>query len=479
MADAPLLQISNLQVTTESTTLVDNISVEIPRGGRVGLIGESGSGKSLTALSIMGLLPHGVQAQGSITFAEQQILGLPDRQMRKLRGSNIAMIFQEPMSALDPLMKIAKQIPASSTLTARLLEEVGLDASFAARYPHQLSGGQRQRVMIAMALAQDPDLLICDEPTTALDVTTQAEILALIEKLVATRGLSLLFITHDLDVVKRMCTHTVVLRAGKIVESGITAKILQNPQHAYTQELIAACELGSATTHDAPGAEIAIRVNEVSKVYGAKTAVNKVSASIPRGSRWGLVGGSGSGKSTLIKMIAGLTAPTSGDIDVAGSVQMVFQDPQGSLDPRMSVGKIIAEGLPAKNNATAKVAEVLRAVGLKPEHASRYPHEFSGGQRQRISIARAIIGQPDILLADEAVSALDVSVRAQILELLNQLVEEFGFTLLFISHDLGVVRQLCTHVAVMHEGEIIEQGATADIWQNAQHSYTQALLSVV
>lgn len=483
MADAPLLQISNLQVTTdsttESTTLVDNISVEIPRGGRVGLIGESGSGKSLTALSIMGLLPHGVQAQGSITFAEQQILGLPDRQMRKLRGSNIAMIFQEPMSALDPLMKIAKQIPASSTRTTRLLEEVGLDASFATRYPHQLSGGQRQRVMIAMALAQDPELLICDEPTTALDVTTQAEILALIEKLVATRGLSLLFITHDLDVVKRMCTHTVVLRAGEIVESGTTAKILQNPQRAYTQELIAACELGSATTHDAPGAEIAIRVNEVSKVYGTKTAVNKVSVSIPRGSRWGLVGGSGSGKSTLIKMIAGLTAPTSGDIDVAGSVQMVFQDPQGSLDPRMSVGKIIAEGLPDKNGATAKVAEVLRAVGLKPEHASRYPHEFSGGQRQRISIARAIIGQPDILLADEAVSALDVSVRAQILELLNQLVEEFGFTLLFISHDLGVVRQLCTHVAVMHEGEIIEQGATADIWQNAQHSYTQALLSVV
>src|SRR5699024_9048463 len=206
---------------------------------------------------------------------------------------------------------------------------------------------------------------------------------------------------------------------------------------------------------------------------------NKVSVSIPRGSRWGLVGGAGSGKSTLIKMIAGLTAPTSGDIDVAAAVHMVFQDPHGSLGPRMSVGKLIDQGLRDKNGATAKVAEVLRAVGLKPEHASRYPHEFSGGQRQRISIARAIIGQPDILLADEAVSALDVSVRAQILELLNQLVEEFGFTLLFISHGLGVVRQLCTHVAVMHEGEIIEQGATADIWQNPQYSYTQTLLSVV
>lgn len=478
MTDTPILQITDLQVSTNSTPLLEGISLEIPRGGRVGLIGESGSGKSLTALSIIGLLPQALRTSGSITFHGRELLGLSDREMSKLRGNKIAMIFQEPMSALDPLMKVSKQIPASTTATTRLLEEVGLDASFGSRYPHQLSGGQRQRVMIAMALAQDPELLICDEPTTALDATTQAEILNLIEKLVEDRGLSLLFITHDLGVVGRMCTETLVLQSGVIVESGATADVLHNPQHSYTQELIAASQLGSPTTHPAAATEIAVRLDNVSKIYGTNTAAHQVSLEIPRSSRWGLVGGSGSGKSTLLNMIAGLTQPTSGNVTVSGSLQMVFQDPQGSLDPRMTVRSIIAEGLPEKHDVTAQVDKVLTAVGLLPEHATRYPHEFSGGQRQRISIARAIVGNPDILLADEAVSALDVSVRLQILDLLNSLVEQLDLTLLFISHDLAVVRQLCTHVAVMHEGEIVEQGPIEQIWENPQHSYTQALLSV-
>lgn len=479
MTNETVLSVSNLQLTTGSTTLLDGVCLEIARGERVGLIGESGSGKSLTALSIIGLLPSSLQATGSIAFHQRELLGLSEREMRKLRGKKIAMIFQEPMSALDPLMKISKQIPASATETSRLLDEVGLDSSFAARYPHQLSGGQRQRVMIAMALAQNPELLICDEPTTALDATTQAEILLLIEKLVETRGLSLLFITHDLDVVKRMCTKTMVLREGEIVEAGTTTEILSHPQHSYTQQLIRASQLGQSTPDETPSEEIVVDVKELSKVYNKKAAVNNISLDITRGSRWGIVGGSGSGKTTLIKMIAGLTQPTSGTVDVNGSVQMVFQDPQGSLNPRMTVGNIIAEGLPDKRKAAEKVNEVLQAVGLLPEHASRFPHEFSGGQRQRISIARAIIGKPDILLADEAVSALDVSVRSQILDLLSQLVEDLDLTLIFISHDLGVVRQLCTHVAVMQQGEIVEKGLTEEIWESPRHKYTQKLLSVV
>lgn len=479
MTDAPVLDVSNLQVTSNSTTLLEGLSFDITRGERVGLIGESGSGKSLTALSIIGLLPSALTASGSVSFRGRELLGLPDKQMRKLRGVKIAMIFQEPMSALDPLMKVSKQIPASSSTTTRLLEEVGLDSSFAARYPHQLSGGQRQRVMIAMALARDPDLLICDEPTTALDATTQADILTLIEKLVETRGLSLLFITHDLDVVRRMCTETMVLRDGEIVEAGATADILNAPQHAYTQQLIAASSLGKSMPDDSPSTEVAVNIAEVSKLYGTNAAVDNVHLQITRGSRWGLVGGSGSGKTTLIKMIAGLTRPAAGKVDVNGSVQMVFQDPQGSLNPRMTIFNIIAEGLPDKTDVAAKVHAVLKSVGLLPEHAARYPHEFSGGQRQRISIARAIIGNPEILLADEAVSALDVSVRSQILELLSKLVDELDLTLIFISHDLAVVRQLCTHVAVMKEGKIVEQGLTEEIWESPEHEYTQKLLSVV
>lgn len=325
MTDAPILNVTDLKVSTNSSaasaTLLDHISLEIPRGGRVGLIGESGSGKSLTALSIIGLLPEALRTSGSITFHGRELLGLSDREMSKLRGKKIAMIFQEPMSALDPLMKIAKQIPTSASATTRLLEEVGLDASFGPRYPHQLSGGQRQRVMIAMALAQDPELLICDEPTTALDATTQAEILNLVEKLVNDRGLSLLFITHDLSVVERMCTETLVLQSGVIVESGQTADVLNNPQHPYTQELIAASELGNPTTHPVPAAEIAVHLDEVSKIYGKNIAAHQVSLEIPRGSRWGLVGGSGSGKSTLLNMIAGLTQPTSGNVTVSSTLR--------------------------------------------------------------------------------------------------------------------------------------------------------------
>ena len=463
-----MLNVENLHIEG----LLEPLSFTLAPGERLGIIGESGSGKTLTALSIMGLLPKGLRAQGSITLDGQELVGLPERQLRRLRGKKVAMVFQEPMNALDPLMRVGRQLSFAGA-GPEALADVGLDPELARRFPHELSGGQRQRVLIAMAMAGQPDVLICDEPTTALDATTQHSILTLIEKLVASLGTALLFISHNLRVIQRMCPEVLVLRRGQVVEHGATADILHHPQHEYTHKLVAASLPGDAAP-ERPTSGTALALRGVTKRYGSTAAVENVTLHVAHGERLGIVGGSGSGKTTLLKLITGLTTPTDGEVTVDGRVQVVFQDPQGSLNPRLPVWKSVAEGLGSFDRAAVDAA--LAKVGIDPATADRYPHEFSGGQRQRISIARALIGKPDILLADEAVSALDVSVRAQVLDLLASLVDEYGLTLVFISHDLDVVRQVCSTIAVIHRGRIMEHGPADEIWTNPQHEYTQDLL---
>ncbi|HFG8934855.1 TPA: ATP-binding cassette domain-containing protein [Corynebacterium striatum] len=462
----PMLSVQDLCIRTGKETIVGPLSFSIESGQRLGIIGESGSGKSLTALAIMGLLPKNLHAEGSIELGGRELVGLRDRQVRKLRGADMAMIFQEPMSALDPLMRVSKQLRYAGA-SAEALNEVGLDAALASRFPHELSGGQRQRVMIAMAMARNPKLLICDEPTTALDATTQDSILDLIMELTQRHNTALLFISHDLRVIRRMCPETLVMQDGQIVESGAA---LDNPQHPYTKHLIAASQSKPAATEPKLG-EVVISLDHVTKAYGSTIALSDVSLEVRKGERIGVVGSSGSGKTTLLKLITGLEQPTSGSVQVEGRVQMVFQDPQGSLNPRMPIWKIVAEGSPTPVTR-AEIAKVLAEVGIDEDALDRFPHEFSGGQRQRISIARAVIGNPDILLADEAVSALDVSVRAQVLELLERLVESYSLTLVFISHDLGVVKQVCSSLAVIYHGELVERG----VWSAPQHPYTKSLL---
>ena len=462
----PMLSVQDVCIRTGKETIVGPLSFSIEPGQRLGIIGESGSGKSLTALAIMGLLPKNLHAEGSIELGGRELVGLRDRQVRKLRGADMAMVFQEPMSALDPLMRVSKQLRYAGA-SAEALNEVGLDAALASRFPHELSGGQRQRVMIAMAMARNPKLLICDEPTTALDATTQDSILDLIMELTQRHNTALLFISHDLRVIRRMCPETLVMQDGQIVESGAA---LDNPQHPYTKHLIAASQSKPAATEPKLG-EVVISLDHVTKAYGSTIALSDVSLEVRKGERIGVVGSSGSGKTTLLKLITGLEQPTSGSVQVEGRVQMVFQDPQGSLNPRMPIWKIVAEGSPTPVTR-AEIAKVLAEVGIDEDALDRFPHEFSGGQRQRISIARAVIGNPDILLADEAVSALDVSVRAQVLELLERLVESYSLTLVFISHDLGVVKQVCSSLAVIYHGELVERG----VWSAPQHPYTKSLL---
>lgn len=462
----PMLSVQDLCIRTGKETIVGPLSFSIEPGQRLGIIGESGSGKSLTALAIMGLLPKNLHAEGSIELGGRELVGLRDRQVRKLRGADMAMVFQEPMSALDPLMRVSKQLRYAGA-SAEVLNEVGLNAALASRFPHELSGGQRQRVMIAMAMARNPKLLICDEPTTALDATTQDSILDLIMELTQHHNTALLFISHDLRVIRRMCPETLVMQDGQIVESGAA---LDNPQHPYTKHLIAVSQSKPAATEPKLG-EVVISLDHVTKAYGSTIALSDVSLEVRKGERIGVVGSSGSGKTTLLKLITGLEQPTSGSVQVEGRVQMVFQDPQGSLNPRMPIWKIVAEGSPTPVTR-AEIAKVLEEVGIDEDALDRFPHEFSGGQRQRISIARAVIGNPDILLADEAVSALDVSVRAQVLELLERLVESYGLTLVFISHDLGVVKQVCSSLAVIYHGELVERG----VWSAPQHPYTKSLL---
>ena len=478
-----LLHVDNLTVTaTGSTTaLVGPLNFELAAGEKLGIIGESGSGKSLTALSIMGLLPDGVRASGSVTVDGHEVVGARDTRIRPLRGSTMAMVFQEPMSALDPLMRIGTQLSQAGVRDcAAALDEVDLAADVASRFPHQLSGGQRQRVLIAMAMAGHPDLLICDEPTTALDATTQDGVLRVIERVTKARGTALVFITHDLGVIRRMCPNVLVMHQGAVVESGPTERVLAQPEHPYTRTLIASSRPPELSLSPATAEDALVTLRGVSKIHGAHAALDGIDLPVHHGERLGIVGGSGSGKTSLLKLISGLDQPTSGDIDVRGRVQMVFQDPQGSLNPRLKIWKSIAEaipGSPSKADKRARAAAALEEVGLPAESLDRFPHEFSGGQRQRISIARALCGEPDILLADEAVSALDMSVRAQVLELLAGVIAKRKLTLLFVTHDLAVVRHLCDSVAVLERGRLIEHGATDTVWSSPSTDYTRRLIA--
>ncbi|WAL40263.1 ABC transporter ATP-binding protein [Brevibacterium sp. BRM-1] len=647
---APLLRVASLRVHAGPAELVRGVSFAVAPGERVGLIGESGSGKSLTAAALMGLLPEGLRATGDVELAgvRGNVLTRGERELARVRGRAAGMVFQEPMSALDPLMRVGVQIAEALVLhgaqraaaRARAVEalaEVGLPdpAAAAAAYPHQLSGGQRQRVVLAIALANEPRLLICDEPTTALDVTVQAQVLELIRTAAARPGSGLLFITHDLAVVAEVCTRVLVMHAGEVVEEGPVGRVLTAPAHPYTRGLLAASDLravdergrlftmatapaypaggaaaggaegtaarcgGGAATGDAGGTGVrgggpetaqeagpeavheagteaapapvpgavagpasvpsakptteqstgsssvlaselasgtvagtaaetgpaaqdspartsgagegtvaAIEVRGLAKAYrrtgrgilsrGSEvTALAGVSFCVAAGARFGIVGESGSGKSTLLRILAGLepasggTATVSG-VDVVGAgepalrrmredVQVVFQDPFASLDPRMRAADIVAEPLLAQGLSTAerreRAARALSDVGLSAADGQRYPHQFSGGQRQRISIARALAVRPRILLADEPVSALDVSVRAQVLNLLTDLADRYGLTLVFISHDLGVVRHLCRDVIVMQGGRIVEAGTVDDVYERPQHPYTAGLVA--
>ena len=510
-----MIRVDRLSLAIHGTPILRDVSLSIPKGQIFGLVGESGSGKSMTALSLMQLLPAGAKATGHALLDDTDLLTRTEAQMCGLRGNDLGMIFQEPMTALNPVQTIGDQVAEtllihgeSSRAAARKiardrLDRVGLQHVAMDRYPHELSGGQRQRVCIAAAVALSPRLLIADEPTTALDVTTQAQILDLLRDLVARDGMSLLLITHDLAVVANMADHVAVMQRGEIVEQGPTADVLRLQRHPYTRGLFAASahQPDRVTT---PGPDVLLSVENVIRTYpGPRTgftraapiaAVDDVSFQLHKGESLGLVGESGCGKSTLTRAILGLDPIQSGAISAFGhpvtpqmpntvraGIQVVFQDPYGSFNPRWRVEKLVAEPfhlLPERpRDARDRVADALAAVGLSADDMHKYPHEFSGGQRQRIAIARALITHPRILVLDEAVSALDVSIRAQILDLLADLQNRLHLSYLFISHDLTVVRSITDRVLVMQAGKIVEQGETEQVFTAPAHPYTQSLLA--
>ncbi len=627
MPEGTVLRVEGLDVGTSTTPLLHDVSFSIDRGERVGLIGESGSGKSLTALAVMGLLGEGLRAEGDVWLsgrrpATRNLLTIGEREMARLRGDAMSMVFQEPMTALNPTMRIGDQVAEVMTLhrdsgatsgsddveqrTLRVLEQVGLidPQKLVRTYPHQLSGGQRQRVVLAIALANDPALLICDEPTTALDVTVQAKVLDLVVSGVEERNAALLFITHDLAVVASVCERVLVMYGGRIVEAGPVDEVLARPRHRYTHGLLAASDLsaggrrpgaprvalptipgtvppagrfpqgcvfrnrceaadgdceviplwqgtgrhpagerafgfachhpvdpggtdtmvdqpdqarldvgrttpGPAREDDENAVEVAVKLEGVGRHFRRPRtslfapgpvvrAVDNITLDIGRGERLGIVGESGSGKSTLLRLIAGLDRPTTGSIMVDGRpvhdqrprhlgwlrsrLQLVFQDPMSSLDPRMRVRDIVAEPLVAQRwqgDRRARVVEMLDRVGLSAAAGDRYPHQFSGGQRQRISVARALAPGPEILVGDEPVSALDVSVRAQVLNLIDEVVDGFDLTLIFVSHDLSVVRHVSDRIAVMRRGEIVEVAETERLFADPTHDYTRSLLAAI
>lgn len=517
-----ILTLENLSLSIRDTPILKHVSLSVDAGEIVAVTGESGSGKSMTALAVMQLLPDGSVAQGGITLSGKDLLTTSEPELCALRGATVGMVFQEPMTALNPVRTIGDQVAetilvhkampaeAARRRAREVLDRVGLPADRfpLSRYPHELSGGQRQRVVIAMAIALRPALLIADEPTTALDVTTQAQILDLLKGLVTEDGMGLLMITHDLAVVAGMADRIVVMRKGEVVESGETAALLADMKHPYTRMLFKA----SGHTVDLPDPPVPaplLEVENVTRDYrlprtklfapaGFIRAVQNVSFVLNRGERLGLVGESGCGKSTLTRAILGLEPVQSGDIRLDGApvfsghapnlavrrkMQVVFQDPFGSFNPRHRVDRLITEPFhllkrsPTGADREEAISEALVAVGLQPEDRLKYIHEFSGGQRQRIAIARALVIRPDLILFDEAVSALDVSVRAQILDLLAKLCSEYNLTYLFISHDLSVVRSVTDRVLVMKSGQIVEQGRTETVFSNPQHAYTQSLIA--
>ena len=524
----PLLSIRDLSVAFQQdgqkTLAVDRVSFDIQPGESVALVGESGSGKSVTALSVLKLLPYPAASHpgGQILYKGQDLLSASERDLRQTRGNDITMIFQEPMTSLNPLHSVERQIgeilglhqglfdAAARDRILELLHQVGIQEpeKRLSAYPHELSGGQRQRVMIAMALANRPDLLIADEPTTALDVTVQAQILELLEKLKSEHKMSMLFITHDLGIVRKISDRVCVMTNGEIVETGPTKEIFDNPQHPYTRHLLAAEPKGDPPKTD-DSAPIVIEGNDVRvwfpikkgllrRTAGYIKAVDGIDLTLREGQTLGIVGESGSGKTTLGLALTRLIS-SKGRIGFVGNdintysfaamkplrnqMQVVFQDPFGSLSPRMSIADIVAEGLRvhepnlSADDRDRKVAEVLEEVGLDATTRWRYPHEFSGGQRQRIAIARAMVLNPRFVMLDEPTSALDMSVQAQVVDLLRKLQRDHNLAYLFISHDLKVVRALANNVIVMRSGKVVEQGPSEQVFDEPQTDYTKALMA--
>ncbi|MBY6058452.1 ABC transporter ATP-binding protein [Leisingera daeponensis] len=524
-AQSALLNVQNLRVSFRQdgkvTEAVRGVSFSVGRGETVALVGESGSGKSVSALSTVSLLGDSAMVSGSVTYDGTEMVGASERHLMQVRGNDISFIFQEPMTSLNPLHTIERQLEESLALhqglagkSARarileLLEKVGIrDAeNRLTSYPHQLSGGQRQRVMIAMALANKPDILIADEPTTALDVTIQAQILDLLADLKESEGMGLLFITHDLGIVRRIADRVCVMKSGEIVEEGPAAEIFANPQHPYTQKLLAAEPSGQPQPVPEDAKELVaardlkvwfpIQRGLLKRTVGYVKAVNPMSVSVRAGETLGIVGESGSGKTTLALAIMRLIA-SEGAVEFQGQdlrkwstrdlralrkdMQIVFQDPFGSLSPRMTCAQIISEGLAIHKvdqhrDTRELVAEVMTEVGLDPAAMDRYPHEFSGGQRQRIAIARAMVLRPKLVVLDEPTSALDMTVQVQIVELLRDLQTRYGLAYLFISHDLNVVRAMSHKVVVMNQGDVVESGAAEDLFANPRAEYTRKLLA--
>ncbi|WP_068300467.1 ABC transporter ATP-binding protein [Pararhodobacter sp. CCB-MM2] len=525
-----LLRVKDLGVAFrqggKATQAVKGVSFEIAEGETVALVGESGSGKSVTALSTVGLMSDAAEISGSITFEGAEMVGAPAAELRRVRGNDISFIFQEPMTSLNPLHTVEKQITealelhqalrgdAARARALELLQKVGIREAETrlSSYPHQLSGGQRQRVMIAMALANGPKLLVADEPTTALDVTIQAQILELLAELKRAERMSMLFITHDLNIVRRVADRVCVMQNGEIVEQGPTEQVFTNPSHPYTRKLLEAEPTGEPDPVPQGAPEVLrteglrvwfpIQRGLLRKTVGHIKAVNDASLSLRAGETLGVVGESGSGKTTLALAIARLTR-SEGTIvflgrdispasekgssravlrDLRREMQIVFQDPFGSLSPRMTVEEIIAEGLgvhgvPTGGTPREAVAAIMTEVGLDPAAMDRYPHEFSGGQRQRIAIARAMILQPKLVILDEPTSALDMTVQVQIVELLRDLQRKHGLAYLFISHDLRVVRAMSHQILVLKQGDVLEYGPAQQVFDAPGHEYTRALLA--
>jgi microcin C transport system ATP-binding protein len=527
-SDTPLLSVRDLSVAfgrgEREALAVDRVSFDIRKGETLALVGESGSGKSVTALSVMRLLPYPAawHPSGTILFKGQDMMRLRENDMRRVRGDDITIVFQEPMTSLNPLHPIEKQIGEILLLhgglvgakararTIELLTQVGIPdpEGRMQSFPHQLSGGQRQRVMIAMALANEPDLLIADEPTTALDVTVQAQILKLLKDLQSRLGMAILFITHDLGIVRKVADRVCVMKQGKIVEHGAVEAVFSAPQHPYTRELIAAEPKGDPAPLN-PHGDVMIRTDDLKvwfpikrgvlrKVVGHIKAVDGVTIEVRRGETLGIVGESGSGKTTLGLALLRLIS-SDGPIVFMGSelqglkfkemrpfrrdMQIVFQDPYGSLSPRMSIADIIEEGLPihqpqlSRAEREERVVRALIEVGLDPQTRFRYPHEFSGGQRQRIAVARAVVLEPTFVVLDEPTSALDMLIQAQIVDLLRDLQQRKNLTYLFISHDLKVVAALASKLIVMRNGKVVEEGPSAEIFSRPKSPYTKALFS--